>query len=58
MSGNTASGPPRCSMDTGRRFGWKNLPKDYPNHNSVYYYSGKWRDGGAWQRVNVKILDK
>ena len=34
---------------------WKNLPRDYPNHNSVYYYYGKWRDNGTWQRVN-KVL--
>ena len=31
---------------------WKNLPKDYPNHNSVYYHYGKWRDDGTWRRVN------
>ena len=31
---------------------WKNLPKDYPNHNSVYYYYCKWRDDGTWRRVN------
>ena len=31
---------------------WKNLPKDYPNYNSVYYHYGKWRDDGTWQRVN------
>ena len=34
---------------------WKNLPKDYPNHNSVCYYYGKWRDDGAWQRVNLAL---
>ncbi len=34
---------------------WKNLPKDYPNHNSVYYYYGKWRDDGTWQRVNAAL---
>ena len=31
---------------------WKNLPRDYPNHNSVYYYYGKWRDDGTWRRVS------
>ena len=30
---------------------WKNLPKDHPNHNSVYFYYGKWRDDGTWRRV-------
>ena len=34
---------------------WKNLPKDYPNHNSVYYHYGKWRDDGAWRRVNETL---
>ena len=34
---------------------WKNLPKDYPNHNSVYYHYGKWGDGGTWQRVNEAL---
>ena len=34
---------------------WKNLPRDYPNHHSVYYHYGKWRDGGAWQRVNEAL---
>ena len=31
---------------------WKNLPKDYPNHNSVYYHYGKWRYDGTWRQVN------
>ena len=34
---------------------WQNLPKDYPNHNSVYYHYGKWRDDGTWQRVNEAL---
>ena len=34
---------------------WQNLPKDYPNHNSVYYYYGKWRDDGTWRRVNETL---
>ena len=34
---------------------WKNLPADYPNCNSVYYYSSKWRDDGTWQRVNEAL---
>ena len=33
----------------------KNLPKDYPNHNSVHYYYGKWRDDGTWRRVNEAL---
>ena len=34
---------------------WKNLPRDYPNHNSVYYHYGKWRNDGAWQRINEAL---
>ena len=34
---------------------WKNLPKDYPNHNSVCYYYSKWRDEGTWRRVNQAL---
>ena len=34
---------------------WKNLPKDYPNHNSVYYYYGKWMDDGTWRWVNQAL---
>ena len=34
---------------------WKNLPKDYPNCNSVCYYYGKGRDDGAWERVNLAL---
>ena len=26
---------------------WQNLPKNYPNHHSVYYHYGKWRDNEA-----------
>lgn len=31
---------------------WENLPKDYPNHNSVYYHYRKWCRDGTWQRIN------
>lgn len=31
---------------------WRNLPKDYPNHNSVYYHYRKWCIDGTWQRIN------
>jgi len=25
---------------------WEMLPKDYPNHNSVYYHFARWSDEG------------
>lgn len=31
---------------------WEELPKEYPNHNSVYYHYAKWRRNGAWREVN------
>jgi putative transposase len=34
---------------------WKNLPKDYPNHNSVYYHYRKWCLDGTWQAVNEAL---
>jgi putative transposase len=27
---------------------WENLPKDHPNHNSVYHYYRKWCKDGTW----------
>jgi putative transposase len=34
---------------------WENLPKEYPNHNSVYYHYRKWCKDGAWRRVNTAL---
>ena len=34
---------------------WENLPKDYPNHHSVYYHYSKWRDNGTWRRINEAL---
>lgn len=34
---------------------WDELPKDYPNHNSVYYHYAKWRDDGTWRSVNEAL---
>ena len=31
---------------------WRNLPKEYPNPNSVYYHYRKWCFDGTWQRIN------
>jgi putative transposase len=32
---------------------WDELPKDYPNHNSVYYHYRKWKNDGTWRRLNL-----
>ena len=34
---------------------WENLPKDYPNHNSVYYHYRKWCRNGTWQQINTAL---
>jgi putative transposase len=34
---------------------WQNLPKDYPNYNSVYYHYRKWCLNGTWQRINTAL---
>ena len=34
---------------------WANLPKDYPNHNSVYYHYRKWCQDGTWRRINTAL---
>jgi putative transposase len=34
---------------------WENLPKDFPNHNSVYYHFRKWCLDGTWRRVNTTL---
>jgi putative transposase len=33
----------------------ENLPKDYPNYNSVYYHYRKWCKDGTWQQVNTVL---
>lgn len=34
---------------------WENLPKDYPNYNSVYYHYRKWCQDGTWRAVNTAL---
>lgn len=34
---------------------WANLPKEYPNHNSVYYHFRKWCKHGIWRRINTAL---
>lgn len=34
---------------------WENMPKDYPNHNSVYYHYRKWCKDGTWRRINTAL---
>ena len=34
---------------------WENLPKDYPNHNSVYYHYRKWCKDDTWRQINTRL---
>jgi putative transposase len=34
---------------------WDYLPRDYPNHNSVYYHYHKWCADGTWERINTAL---
>lgn len=34
---------------------WENLPKDYPNYNSVYYHYRKWCQDGTWEALNTEL---
>lgn len=38
--------------------GWRYLPKDYPNHNSVYYHYHKWCRKGTWEKVNTALREE
>ncbi|MCU0482438.1 MAG: IS5 family transposase [Anaerolineae bacterium] len=35
---------------------WRNLPKEYPNPNSVYYHYRKWCLDGTWERINRDMV--
>jgi putative transposase len=34
---------------------WRNLPKDFPKWQSVYYYFRKWSKDGNWPKVNEAL---
>lgn len=34
---------------------WRNLPKDLPKWQSVYYYFRKWSKDGTWQKANEAV---
>ena len=38
--------------------GWRYLPKEYPNHNSVYYHYNKWCGDGTWERLNSILRER
>lgn len=34
---------------------WRNLPKQWPNWQSVYYYFGQWKQDGTFERINLAL---
>jgi transposase len=34
---------------------WRNLPAEWPNWQTVYYYFRRWKQDGTFQRINVAL---
>lgn len=41
---------------TGCQWSW--LPKEYPNHNSVYYHFARWSEEGVWETINSALREQ
>ena len=37
---------------------WAMLPKEYPNHNSVYYHFRRWSWEGVWENINPVLREQ
>jgi putative transposase len=37
---------------------WKMLPKEYPNHNSVYHHFRRWSRDGVWEAINATLREQ
>lgn len=37
---------------------WAMLPKEYPNHKSVYYHFRRWSLAGVWERINTALREQ
>ena len=37
---------------------WANLPKSYPNPNSVYYHFNRWSHDGTWEEINSLLREQ
>jgi putative transposase len=37
---------------------WRMLPKEYPNHNSVYHHFRRWSTEGAWEAINTALREQ
>lgn len=38
--------------------GWRYMPKDLPNWESVYYYWKKWKKEGIWEKAHNEVREK
>lgn len=36
---------------------WAMLPKEYPNHNSVYHHFQRWSRAGVWEKINSALRE-
>ena len=36
---------------------WELLPREYPNHNSVYYHFARWSREGVWEKINTALRE-
>jgi putative transposase len=34
---------------------WEMIPRDFPNHSTVYYHFRKWEAQGVWERINDRL---
>jgi putative transposase len=37
---------------------WRMLPKEYPNHNSVYHHFRRWSLEGVWEPINTVLREQ
>jgi putative transposase len=37
---------------------WEMLPKEYPNHNSVYHHFARWSGTGVWEDMNTVLREQ
>jgi len=37
---------------------WDLLPREYPNHNSVYHHFRRWSREGVWERINAALREQ
>lgn len=36
---------------------WRMIPKEYPPHESCYYYFRKWKFDGTWKKINKAMVE-